>query len=151
MPHKDRQKMLEYNRQYYKNNIEKERLRKRKWYEENVEKSRLKCKKYREENYVEINEKRRKKIRERKDKLVQSKGGRCEHCQQSFSHPHVYDFHHKDPTTKEFSIGYALTRTNIPIEDLLKEVDKCLMLCANCHRIEHVRLRGDLNEQGNST
>ena len=50
MPHKDRQKMLEYNRQYYKNNIEKERLRKRKWYKENVEKSRLKCKKYREEN-----------------------------------------------------------------------------------------------------
>ena len=151
MPYKDKQKMSEYNRQYYKNNIEKERLRKRKWYKENVEKSRLKCKKYREENYVELNEKRRKKIRERKDKLVQLKGGRCEHCQQSFSHPHVYDFHHKDPTTKEFSIGFALTRTGISIEDLLKEVDKCLMLCANCHRIEHVRLRGDLDEQGNST
>jgi hypothetical protein len=136
MPLKDKEKMLEYSRKYYKENTEKERIRKQK---------------YHKNNYVEINGKKRNRTREKKDKLVQSKGGRCEHCQQSFSHPHVYDFHHKDPTTKEFGIGWALTRTSISIEDLLKEVDKCLMLCANCHRIEHVRLRGDLDEQGNST
>ena len=136
MPYKTKEQDREHSRQYYAANREKVLIR---------------TSKYAKEHRVDRNRYRRKQTRNKKAKLVASRGGKCEHCQQSFIHPCVYDFHHIDPTVKEFGIGFALTRTSIPIEDLLKELDKCLMLCANCHRIEHVRLRGDLDEQGNST
>jgi len=51
----------------------------------------------------------------------------------------LFDFHHIDPATKQFSIG-----TNGHCrkwEDVLIEIEKCIILCANCHRIEHWRLR----------
>jgi predicted HNH restriction endonuclease len=50
-----------------------------------------------------------------------------------------YDFHHKDPNEKDFGIsspsGYGKSMTEVKLE-----VDKCLLLCRNCHAIEHDRL-----------
>lgn len=45
------------------------------------------------------------------------------------------DFHHKDDATKEFTISDR----NIKLDwELIKiELDKCEVLCANCHREEH--------------
>ena len=78
--------------------------------------------------------------------LIKYKGDKCEHCKVSFPCHGVYEFHHTDPNEKDFSISDALDR-NIGVlsnhKKILKELDKCLMLCANCHRIEHARLRGD--------
>jgi hypothetical protein len=51
------------------------------------------------------------------------------------------ELHHVDASTKEFEVT-KLLYNNSPIETLLKELDKCVMLCANCHREEHERLRG---------
>lgn len=48
----------------------------------------------------------------------------------------VLDFHHIDPSTKKFTIasrrvaGYAQ-------KNILEEINKCEVLCANCHRIKH--------------
>ena len=54
------------------------------------------------------------------------------------------DFHHiKD---KKFGISYFITRhrpTKKHIKSLSKEVNKCVILCANCHRIMHYTLGGD--------
>lgn len=74
--------------------------------------------------------------RQRKIDLVEYKGGKCEHCLAEY-HPAVFEFHHRDPTAKEFEIARYL---HYPLETVLPEVDKCLLLCANCHRIVHYRL-----------
>lgn len=70
----------------------------------------------------------------RKQKLVELLGNRCSKCGCQF--PFVaYDFHHKDPTTKVF--GIAESMLNISMDELLTELVKCELLCANCHRIHH--------------
>jgi formate-dependent nitrite reductase cytochrome c552 subunit len=51
------------------------------------------------------------------------------------------EFHHRDPTQKDFSLGHA-KMTNF--EKVKSELDKCDLLCANCHREEHARLKGQL-------
>lgn len=46
----------------------------------------------------------------------------------------VLDFHHIDPSKKDFTIG-TLKKGDL---DLIKsEIDKCVVLCANCHREFH--------------
>ena len=42
------------------------------------------------------------------------------------------EFHHIDPTTKEFSVGR--NGHSRSWERTKKELDKCILLCANCHR-----------------
>ena len=60
---------------------------------------------------------------------------KCERC--GFDHPAALDFHHKDPTQKEFGIGGRSTKKNR--EKTLEEIKKCEVLCSNCHRIEHAK------------
>jgi len=45
------------------------------------------------------------------------------------------EFHHKDPNTKELTISAAV-RAWGP-ERLVEELNKCIILCANCHRELH--------------
>ena len=47
--------------------------------------------------------------------------------------PSAYDFHHRDPSQKELSISGK----TISLEILIKEVDKCDLLCRNCHAELH--------------
>lgn len=47
----------------------------------------------------------------------------------------VLEFHHLDKREKDFSISWA--HDNTSIEQMKKEMDKCVVLCANCHRIFH--------------
>lgn len=54
----------------------------------------------------------------------------CESCGEE--HPtYCMDFHHVDPSEKLFSIGRA-PRANLA--RLIAEIQKCVVLCANCHR-----------------
>lgn len=62
----------------------------------------------------------------------------CKNC--GNDNPVVLDFHHRDPSTKEFEISTALRRTQ-SIDRLKKEIEKCDVLCANCHRIEHDKIK----------
>ena len=45
----------------------------------------------------------------------------------------VYDFHHRDPSQKDFSIS----KNAKSFEKCKQELDKCDLLCANCHRLRH--------------
>ena len=47
-----------------------------------------------------------------------------------------YDFHHKDGNQKEFTIG-SLPKSMTKLPLIKKEVESCVLLCANCHRIVH--------------
>lgn len=66
-------------------------------------------------------------------------GEKCAHCGLSEpEHPEIYDFHHKDPTLKERQIAELLRGSE---KKLYEEIDKCVMICSNCHRKEHAKLR----------
>jgi len=64
------------------------------------------------------------------DRIKTSKG--CAHCGYS-DNAVALDFDHIDPSTKEFLIPRFLCRSNL--KRLFKEIRKCQILCANCHRI----------------
>lgn len=68
-----------------------------------------------------------------KAQCVAYKGGKCEHCG-LVDDPCIYDFHHSDPSQKGFTIARFSCRS---LEMLKPELDKCLMLCSNCHRKYH--------------
>ena len=51
----------------------------------------------------------------------------------------VLDFHHKNEQTKLFTVGSF--RRSVGFERIRKEVEKCEVLCANCHRIFHDETR----------
>lgn len=46
----------------------------------------------------------------------------------------VIEWHHEDPATKSFALADA-SRLGYSIERIQAELDKCVPLCANCHRI----------------
>lgn len=71
----------------------------------------------------------RKRIKER---LVNLKGGKCQKCGYDKC-IEALQFHHIDPSKKDFSIGGK----SWAFERMKKEVDKCILLCANCHIEEH--------------
>lgn len=71
-----------------------------------------------------------------KIECVQYKGGKCEACGYDKCVA-AFDFHHRDPKEKDFSISEVSHRN---IDLVKKELDKCNLLCSNCHREEHDRL-----------
>lgn len=62
-------------------------------------------------------------------------GGKCVSCGKNDLHISCYCFHHKDSNKKEFSIAKKFTTVNF--EKIRKELDKCVLMCQNCHSIEH--------------
>ena len=64
-----------------------------------------------------------------KQMAIEYKGGKCIICGYSRC-ANALDFHHLDPTEKDFSIGGK----TIAWEKLKAELDKCVLVCANCHR-----------------
>ena len=68
-----------------------------------------------------------------KRKLIELLGGKCIGCGEQFPDC-CYDFHHTDPSKKEFDATLLL---NLCEEKQLVEIAKCVLFCANCHRKEH--------------
>lgn len=68
-----------------------------------------------------------------KRKCVQYKGGKCEQCGYSKCIG-ALTFHHIDPSQKEFTIAGNHSRAWNVIKE---ELDKCALLCANCHHEVH--------------
>lgn len=65
-------------------------------------------------------------------------GWECKHCHLvDKDYIQIYDFHHVDPTQKDFTIASVPHKS---FDEIKKELDKCIVLCANCHRIEHTLL-----------
>ena len=62
---------------------------------------------------------------------IKSKG--CKKC--GDTRLYVLDFHHRDPNQKTDTISHMIKSSNQ--ENLLKELSKCDVLCANCHREFH--------------
>ena len=77
----------------------------------------------------------------RKLKLLEAKGGmKCSRCSYNKQIPDVYEFHHRDPLEKDPQWGKMITN-NHRLDVLLIEIEKCDLLCANCHREIHALQR----------
>ena len=85
------------------------------------------CKKHYEQNlYANTNKKRK-----RKNDAVLYKGGKCNRCGYNKSNA-ALDFHHVDRTQKDKN---WLSLRLKPLEQLKNELDKCELLCKNCHAV----------------
>ena len=83
--------------------------------------------------------KQRDNLRNVKLEAVAYKGDKCFDCGVTYP-PYIYDFHHLDGVNKVNNPSRFFCRG---FEASKMELDKCVMLCSNCHRTRHY-IRGDL-------
>ena len=113
MPHKNSEKRREYMRGYHKKyDLE--------YYQEH------------KDRYREQKKERRKMTREWFDAEILT-GLRCK-CGED--HWACLEFHHRDPKEKDMHVSY-LRRGTYSKKRILKEIEKCDVMCANCHRKLH--------------
>lgn len=77
---------------------------------------------------------------DRKIKYINLLGGKCKKCGLLLNNTHysVFEFHHRDRNNKE----YSWTKLRLFSDDrIMQELNKCDLLCANCHRIVHSELK----------
>jgi len=74
---------------------------------------------------------RRKKV---KELAIEYKGGSCQKCGYNKCNA-ALEFHHLDPSEKDFSISASGNTRGWEL--IKKELDKCILVCANCHREIH--------------
>lgn len=91
---------------------------------------RFRCKKCR----IDAVNKRRKKL---KIMSVEYKGGKCQICSYDKC-IEALEFHHKDSNQKDFGVSKGPTYSWVKVKS---EIDKCILLCANCHREIHMENR----------
>ncbi len=70
-----------------------------------------------------------------KEKMVASMGGKCQICGYDKC-VEALEFHHLDPTQKEYSFAKLRARPQ-GIEVIKEELKKCILLCSNCHKEVH--------------
>lgn len=85
----------------------------------------------RRKNNIEKNRERR--IRNKQYVWDYLKNTSCKHC--GNSDPRVLEFDHLNSEEKLFNISDICNRSH-SIKSIKKEIDKCQVLCANCHRIK---------------
>lgn len=96
------------------------------------------CKRARDVRQHEVHRQQRNayyKARQQQVTLIVSNIKRSKGCQLcSEREPVCLEFHHLDPTKKDFSIS---ARPNMNVETILLEIEKCVVLCSNCHKKVH--------------
>jgi hypothetical protein len=105
-------------------NLEKQRSYERAWYARNRAKVRAKVKAQKRATWAWF--------REFKKTLA------CMRCGEN--HPATIDFHHRDPSQKDFLASRACS-VGRGKKSTLEEIAKCDVLCSNCHRKVHWELR----------
>ncbi len=66
----------------------------------------------------------------------------CMDCGNTFD-PICMDFHHIHPISKKYTIP-ALVNNDQSLKTIQEEIDKCVLICACCHRLRH---KSDLYNQ----
>lgn len=68
-----------------------------------------------------------------KERAVEYKGSKCVVCEYDRCIK-ALEFHHLNPHEKDFTLG---SNTNRAWEKVKSEIDKCVLVCSNCHREIH--------------
>lgn len=74
-----------------------------------------------------------------KMKLIDAMGGKCQCCGYD-KYRGALEFHHLDPDGKDQTIANMIVRPKA-LKNILNEIKKCILVCANCHREIHGGLR----------
>lgn len=72
-----------------------------------------------------------------RERILTAMGGKCQSCGYDKCQS-ALECHHIDPKTKEFSIGDNFTRS---WENVKNEFRKCVLVCSNCHREIHAKIK----------
>ena len=73
-------------------------------------------------------------VKVNKLKAIAHLGSKCLDCGKLYP-PAAMQFHHRDPATKSFHLsGAGLLKS---WEEIVVELAKCDLLCANCHMVRH--------------
>lgn len=90
------------------------------------------------ENNKELTKKRTKENSKKYKKLWAEFKAKVECAACGFAHPAAMDFHHTDPSNKLGAVHqFARDKS---WKKAYAEAAKCIVLCANCHRIHHYEL-----------
>ncbi len=76
-------------------------------------------------------------LRRRKKEWLDAQKVACKICGESRSA--CLDFHHRDASKKDADVSVAIAHWSI--KRLQKEIDKCDIICSNCHRVLHAEER----------
>ena len=152
---KNKEKKKEYRRQYYLNNKDKckswksnQNSEESKEYRHNYYlNNKDKWEEYKNNLSEEQKEKRLQTVRKlkkdyghsHKKELIEYKGSRGSICGIKYNVENgcMFDFHHLNPDDKDFNITTLLRHYSKIPEKVWKEIDKCILVCSNCHRQLH--------------
>ena len=110
------------------------------WKDANVEKMRSYRKKHYQQNKQAAIDRAAKRRKRLGAWLVSLKAEKC--CSVcSESHPACLDFHHRDRSHKILEISRMVVQ-GWSEEKILREIEKCDVICANCHRKHHWEEKG---------
>lgn len=75
---------------------------------------------------------------ENKVKAIIYSGSKCVKCGLEYNSTNgsIFDFHHTDPSIKDTEVSKLLIHRSFN-DKIKKELDKCILVCANCHRLIH--------------
>ena len=125
----------EYHKQWAQAHKEERRLYNHQLHEKHKQLRQAQMAAYRQDNPTYFKEHVKNRRREMRQFIQEQKvGGCCKHC--GNTDIRVLDFHHADRGSKEASVDTML-KQGWSKERILRELVKCELLCANCHRIHH--------------
>lgn len=94
--------------------------------------------------YYNRNLLRKKQRQEWLKKFLEHKN--CSVCNES--RIECLDFHHLDADNKVNSVSSLLLNSGLSLDTVQNEIDKCVILCANCHRVQTAKQFGWYKSQG---
>lgn len=106
--------------------------------------------KYTDCKFIKLNDDERRernynRVRNRRQKLkelgVAYLGGKCNKCGYDKC-IWALEFHHKDPNEKDFTVS---AYSNLAWDKIKLELDKCELVCSNCHKEIHYNLHWSLS------
>jgi hypothetical protein len=98
--------------------------------------------KYREQQGEAYLARVRAQRREKKEWLDSFKVA-CNRCGES--HVACLEFHHRNPAEKDFLLSVGVAKYSL--DKLKSEVEKCEVICSNCHRKHHWNERNNVERE----
>ena len=116
---------------------ESDAANKRRYYLKHKEQILAQRKRHYIDNCVDVRAYQNNMKRDRKIFCIHEKGDACSVCGVKYDGENaaIFEFHHVDPSTKELEIGSSMM--GVAWERTLAELDKCILVCANCHHLIH--------------